>query len=146
MKLRAHVPTGNCIMQQLLLASISRLRTSEAVLTSPVLHFVDDPTPEFTQTSRIWRLTALADTWQVHVEAYCSALSQTILQNNTLLAMDSLAEPVRGACLFSRKRKLRCDRRLPRCQSCTRLRQDCSFANHTKVYFTSISDRKKSGL
>ncbi|KAL3421156.1 fungal specific transcription factor [Phlyctema vagabunda] len=42
--------------------------------------------------------------------------------------MDSSAgRPMQRACAFCRRRKLRCDRLLPRCQSCIRLGQECNY-------------------
>ncbi|PVH81107.1 hypothetical protein DL98DRAFT_625909 [Cadophora sp. DSE1049] len=57
--------------------------------------------------------------------------------------MDSPGGPAQGAgaCLFCRKRKLRCDRQVPRCQSCTRLRQDCSYANQRSAQHRSRTER-----
>ncbi|KAH8803067.1 fungal-specific transcription factor domain-containing protein [Xylogone sp. PMI_703] len=50
---------------------------------------------------------------------------------------------IQRACLFCRKRKLRCDKQRPRCQSCVRLGQECIYVGAKPGIFKPRTERSR---
>lgn len=64
---------------------------------------------------------------RLSVDAPASNLPASATRSTTTTTMSSAAHAVLQSCQVCRKRKIKCDKALPKCSHCTRLAIDCTY-------------------